>query len=201
METIAYYVALITIMTIPAAGLVWFLIHPLARWWRRVGPVGTYLAIGVAVVGAMWGIYLARASLLATRFGVRTPLAIAACALFGVGSYIRAQVRRQLRAAVVLGVPEISDQDRGRLVVEGIYSRVRNPRYVGVGLQLAAMALFANYLAPYMLVLAYIPTIYAIVLLEERELEARFGDAYREYCRKVPRFFPQARGSAGRESA
>ena len=196
METIAYYVALITIMAVPAAGLVWFLVHPLVRWWRRVGPVATYLAVGAAVVATMWGIYLARGPLLTIRFGVRTPLVVVAGVVFGIGSYIRAQVRRQLPASVVLGLPEISAQDRGRLVVEGVYSRVRHPRYVGVGLGVAAMALFANYLALYVLVLAYIPMIYVVALLEERELEARFGDAYREYCRKVPRFLPRVRGAA-----
>jgi protein-S-isoprenylcysteine O-methyltransferase Ste14 len=199
-ETIAYYVALVTIMAVPAAGLVWFLIHPLAPWWRRVGPVRTYLAVGVAVVAAMWGIYLARGPLLAIRFGVRPPLVVAAGVVFCVGSYIRAQVRRQLRASVVLGLPEISTQDRGRLVMDGIYSRIRHPRYVGVGLGVAAMALFANYLATYLLVLAYVPSIYAIVLLEERELEARFGDAYREYSRDVPRFLPRFGDSARRRA-
>jgi len=34
--------------------------------------------------------------------------------------------------------------------------------------------------------------IYAVALLEERELLARFGDEYRTYCRRVPRFIPKA---------
>jgi protein-S-isoprenylcysteine O-methyltransferase Ste14 len=200
METIAYCVALITVMAVPAAGAVWFVIHPLTRLWRRVGPVGTYLVVTVVVVATMWGAYLARGPLLAVRFGVRTPLVVAAAAVFGAGSYVRRQVHRQLRASVVLGLPEISPRDGGRLIVEGIYSRMRHPRYVGVGLGVAAMALFANYLATYVLLLAYVPTIYAIVLLEERELEARFGDAYREYCKKVPRFLPRLRRAARREA-
>lgn len=191
METVAYYVALVTIVTVPAAGLVWFLVHPLAPWWRRVGPLGTYLVVGAAVVAAMWGIYLARGPLLKIRFGTRAPLVVVAAVVFGIGSWIRAQVRRQLPASAVLGLPEISAGSTGRLITEGIYSRMRHPRYVGVGLGVAAMALFANYLAPYLLAAAYVPTIYMIVLLEERELEARFGEAYREYRKEVPRFLPR----------
>jgi protein-S-isoprenylcysteine O-methyltransferase Ste14 len=190
-ETVAYYVALVTIVAVPAAGLVWFLVHPLAPWWRKVGPLRTYLVVGAAAVAAMWGIYLVRGPLLKIRFGVRMPLAGAAVVVFGIGSWIRAQVRRQLPAAVVLGLPEISANSGGRLITEGIYSRIRHPRYVGVGFGVAAMAMFANYLAPYVLAAAYVPAIYLIVLLEERELEERFGEAYRAYCKDVPRFLPR----------
>jgi len=36
-----------------------------------------------------------------------------------------------------------------------------------------------------------LPLIYFIVRLEERELRERFGTAYEEYCRQVPRFVPK----------
>jgi protein-S-isoprenylcysteine O-methyltransferase Ste14 len=34
---------------------------------------------------------------------------------------------------------------------------------------------------------------YAVVVVEERELRERFGLAYEEYCRQVPRFVPKLR--------
>ena len=36
-----------------------------------------------------------------------------------------------------------------------------------------------------------VPTLYLIVLLEERELRDRFGEEYEAYCRRVPRFVPK----------
>ena len=58
---------------------------------------------------------------------------------------------------------------------------------------LAAIALAVNYLAVYLLLILYIPVIYLVVVLEERELRERFGIAYDRYCREVPRFIPRLR--------
>jgi protein-S-isoprenylcysteine O-methyltransferase Ste14 len=52
-------------------------------------------------------------------------------------------------------------------------------------------ALIANYLALYLVVALWLPGLYFIVLLEEKELRDRFGPAYDEYCRRVPRFIPR----------
>jgi protein-S-isoprenylcysteine O-methyltransferase Ste14 len=49
-------------------------------------------------------------------------------------------------------------------------------------------ALIANYLVLYLVVALLLPGIYVIVRLEEKELRDRFGLAYDEYSRRVPRF-------------
>ena len=75
-----------------------------------------------------------------------------------------------------------------RLVLRGPYRHVRNPMISGVVLVLfgeAAVLLSRPHLMWALIFLAvnalYIP------LLEEPFLVERFGDAYREYCRHVPR--------------
>ncbi|UCC67895.1 MAG: hypothetical protein JSV79_12390, partial [Armatimonadota bacterium] len=91
-----------------------------------------------------------------------------------------------------VGVPQLSAGEyRGRLVTDGIYAHIRHPRYVQVGLGLAAVAAFTNYLAVYLIAVAYVPVIYLVVLLEERELRERFGEEYEQYCRRVARFLPR----------
>jgi protein-S-isoprenylcysteine O-methyltransferase Ste14 len=81
-----------------------------------------------------------------------------------------------------------------RLVVRGPYRYVRNPMISGVVLVLfgeAAVLLSRPHLSWAHLFLGlnavYIP------LLEEPLLAARFGDAYRTYCRHVPRLLPRWR--------
>jgi len=80
------------------------------------------------------------------------------------------------------------------LVVRGPYRFVRNPMISGVIFILAAEAMIlrsqshALWAVTFLIVnLVYIP------LIEEPMLRMRFGDAYREYCRHVPRVFPRIR--------
>ena len=81
-----------------------------------------------------------------------------------------------------------------RLVVRGPYRFVRNPMISGVifllfgeALVLASWPHAAWALAFLALNAVYIP------LVEEPQLERRFGDAYREYRANVRRFLPRLR--------
>jgi len=75
------------------------------------------------------------------------------------------------------------------LVIDGIYRRTRNPLYVGstlvyMGLGVAAGSLWAiGLLVPLLWVINV-----GVVKREERYLERRFGDAYRDYKARVRRW-------------
>jgi protein-S-isoprenylcysteine O-methyltransferase Ste14 len=81
-----------------------------------------------------------------------------------------------------------------RLVVDGPYRYVRNPMISGVLFVLAGEALLLRSRphALWALVFLGINLVY-IPLLEEPFLRLRFGEAYREYCKHVPRVFPRLR--------
>jgi protein-S-isoprenylcysteine O-methyltransferase Ste14 len=79
----------------------------------------------------------------------------------------------------------------GPLVDGGPFAILRNPLYVGnialwVGFALTARLVW---LAPVILLLLGLEY-HAIVRWEERLLESRFGDAYRAYAARVPRWMP-----------
>jgi protein-S-isoprenylcysteine O-methyltransferase Ste14 len=76
-----------------------------------------------------------------------------------------------------------------RLATGGIYERLRNPMYVGVILMLVGFGI--AFASDWMLILL-VPTAlllhFGVVLREERYLEAKFGEDYRRYKARVPRY-------------
>ena len=76
------------------------------------------------------------------------------------------------------------------LVTDGVFRRTRNPLYVGVSVALCGVALIFS--LDWMLILivpACVILHFAVVVREERYLEQKFGDAYRRYKERVPRYF------------
>ncbi len=192
MDSTRYYVALVTVVAFPPPVIAWLLIHPLADTLRRIGLAGAYASIFGFYALGMFAIWSVRGHILTIEFGFSLPLMILAVVLWGVAIYIRVLWRRVLRRSTILGLPEFRREHRsGDLITVGIYSRIRHPRYLEVGLVLWAIALFTNYLSVYILGIVYIILIHAVIVLEEKELKNRFGAAYEEYCSRVPRFIPR----------
>jgi protein-S-isoprenylcysteine O-methyltransferase Ste14 len=81
------------------------------------------------------------------------------------------------------------------LVTDGMFAHGRNPLYVGNLLVVFGILMLHG--APWVLGLGgvfFIVSYIAIVAAEERFLAAKFGDAYQQYCRDVPRWRVRMRG-------
>ena len=158
-------------------------------WLRHLLSI-VILPFTVAVLVPLW---------IAWRYGVEPRMGsdAFACALQGVGlgllllglGFFTSSLRRFARE----GQGTLAPWDPPReLVVRGPYRYVRNPMISGVVLVLFGESLLllsvphvawaACFLA---LNLIYIP------LVEEPQLARRFGEAYLEYCRHVPRVLPR----------
>ncbi len=75
------------------------------------------------------------------------------------------------------------------LVTDGIFAWLRNPMYVGGTLFLAGLSILLA--SDWMLVMTAVFALlihFGVVKREERYLEAKFGDAYRSYKARVPRY-------------
>ncbi len=193
MDAVRYTIALILVIGFPAAMSMWLVIHPLARFWRRRSPVAAYLAVVAVAAAIAFGLFRWRGVLLAVEFGFRWPLAALGIVCLAGAVWLERHYRRQIDIPTLLGLPELSRKRPSRLLTEGIYGRLRHPRYLGLLLELSAFALFVNYLAAYGLIAAAIPLGYLLVRLEERELLQRFGKDYERYMSEVPRFLPRLR--------
>lgn len=191
MDPARYAVAVLVLVAYPSGLVFWLVVHPFVTTWRRVGPVGTYTAsLGiVALVGAT--LFVFRATLLIADLGTQGVLVATAGLVMAAGLSVEIGCRRLLTLRTLVGVPEIRDEREGVLLQDGLYGWVRHPRYLGGTLGLVASALFANHLGTYLVVLIFLPGIYVIAVLEERELVARFGNAYRAYQQRVPRLLPR----------
>ena len=91
----------------------------------------------------------------------------------------------------------------GPLIDSGPFAIVRNPLYIGNIALWAGFALTARlaWMAPLIVVLLG-AEYHAIVRWEERLLQSRLGDAYREYTARVPRWMPRShRRTPGETSA
>jgi protein-S-isoprenylcysteine O-methyltransferase Ste14 len=193
MNSVRYFIALVTLISLPPAILLWFAIHPFARFWRKLGPVWTYALLGVPMGLLMVAVFLARRRLLAIDFGTSPALITLSVLTIAVGSWMAVRRRKLLTHGILVGLPELSQRRYpGKLLTEGVYAKIRHPRYIEALLWTLGYALFANYLAVYIAFLLAIPGLYLVVVLEERELRERFGAEYDEYCRRVPRFVPRA---------
>ncbi len=79
------------------------------------------------------------------------------------------------------------------LATHGPYALVRNPLYVGsflIGLGVAVMG--GRWWFPVLFLALFVPVYRTLVLKEEKRLLELYGDTFREYCRRVPRFVPRS---------
>ena len=196
-DWVRYWMALVLVATTPGAFTYWFVVHPFAPFWRRVGyrwgfvaAYGQYAAIVVVLV-------LLRRSYLAIDFGANAVTITLGVLFMIAGAIVHRGWRRHLKMRILYGLPELAPRRyESKLLCEGIYARVRHPRYLQIILSFTGWALITNYLASYvMLVLAGI-LLALLIPLEERELVARFGQAYEDYRRKVPALIPRFRSRA-----
>jgi protein-S-isoprenylcysteine O-methyltransferase Ste14 len=78
------------------------------------------------------------------------------------------------------------------LQVDGSYSICRNPLYLGSTLFALSIAFFLKSLTfSGALLVAFFYYWLFVVPAEEKFLETRFGEVFRDYCRRTPRFWPR----------
>jgi protein-S-isoprenylcysteine O-methyltransferase Ste14 len=199
MDQARYVIAVLLVVTLIPAISSWYVIHPFTRFWRRLGTVASFSVIYSVLISGCVLLWEFRAALVGPDLGFRPWLMLLAVPAAVLGIRIARARRRFLTQRILVGVPEISSSDKGRLITGGVYDRVRNPRYLEFVLLSFVYVAFANYGGVWLWYAGTFPALHLVVLLEERELRERFGEEYDAYCRRVPRYVPSRRASPGSE--
>ena len=91
------------------------------------------------------------------------------------------------------GTPAPSEPPK-ELVVSGLYNHVRNPMYVGIASILISHFLWFGFWNLLLYAAVVVIAFHSFVTLyEEPTLKQKFGAAYEEYLKRVPRWMPRVR--------
>jgi len=83
---------------------------------------------------------------------------------------------------------DVAATPAGEPFTGGIYRYSRNPMYVGMFLQFIGIGIATASWLFLLITLAMIVPMWLIVTVEERSCVEKFGDAYREYMNRTPRW-------------
>jgi protein-S-isoprenylcysteine O-methyltransferase Ste14 len=170
--------------------LYWFVVHPYREFWRRhpravyvVGLACAWVPVTVAIVAFHRQLFR---NAWPSMFQFSTGLALI---VFEVWIFWR--VSRDLGSARLVGQREL--EGTGEIQSGGIYSRIRHPRYAASFLAIIGACLLAGTRIAWMVAALWVVMMWVVIAMEEREMRARFGTQYSDYCRKIPRFLPKLR--------
>lgn len=130
-------------------------------------------------------------------WGFTRPLILAPLALRALGGAVAlgglALLVATIRLFIRVGRGTIMPWDACcRRVTAGLYGRVRNPMIASILVaQVGEALLFASNGTGLLALLFFVINHLYFILLEEPALQKRFGEAYREYQRNVPRWIPR----------
>jgi protein-S-isoprenylcysteine O-methyltransferase Ste14 len=182
------WIACVIYATIPSF---WLLIHPRVEYWRSrprspyriLVPAWIALWLLLAVITAHW-----RDLTISHRWWCWIP----AVALFCAGLSLYKLSGSGFSLAQLGGMPEVLlDHRQQRLVTTGIRAHVRHPVYLGHLCEMLAWSAGTSLAACWVLTAFAIVTGAVMIRMEDKELENRFGEEYRQYRLRVPALLPR----------
>ncbi len=170
--------------------LFWFAIHPAAVRWRRSrrSPYVYLLPIWAVIVGllslATWPWHSAE-----LYSGWRSAVAaLPALVIFAASLRTYRRIGPEFGLSNFIGENELRPQDdHSTPVTSGLHRRMRHPIYVAHLTMMAAWTLASGLAVNFaLLAISVLVTFPLMIWMEERELEKRFGQSYRDYKKNVP---------------
>jgi protein-S-isoprenylcysteine O-methyltransferase Ste14 len=166
----------------------WLIVHGGIERWRRRSRMRIMLvwpALWLVLGAATW------------RWRETTLYApgwswVAALPFFAVGLWVYAVAHKSFTTDQLIGRSELEPEWREQhLVATGVHARVRHPIYLAHLVMLSGWSVGSGLAVLFALTAFAIVTGAIMIRWEERELERRFGEAYRAYKERVPAIVPR----------
>ena len=167
--------------------LFWLAIHPFAHSWRRMkrSPYLALLPIWAVIIFAIgWITWPWRSQQIYSTPWMWAP----ALLLFLLGMRTYSRIFSEFGGHKLSGEAELRPEEHTQeLVITGLHARMRHPIYVAHLANLAGWTLGSGLVVNFVLLaVSVLLTFPLMVLIEERELERRFGARFLEYKARVP---------------
>lgn len=186
-------IAIIAIIWWPLIPLFWIPVHAFPDWFRRLG-FFTYLLPFITWLPLSFVLYSSMFLILQYRIELSSEFTIVGWVLLFSGTLLHIWTGFLLNFWGLIGLPEVSDKFKGRMVTSGPFSVVRHPTYLAHTIMFFGVFLLSGVIAAGLVTLFdFVLSLLVIIPLEERELSRRFGGEYKKYCHTVPKFFPDFR--------
>jgi len=167
--------------------LYWFVVHPHVNFWRRHRKAGYAAGLLLSWLPVTLCLIYFRHAIFRADSQPRPSIAIGLL-LIVLEFWIFWQVRKDLGGARLVGEAELMGS--GDIASQGIYGYLRHPRYAGSFLAILGACFLAGTKIAWILAGGWALLTRLAIAFEERELRERFGPAFDDYCRRVPRFVP-----------
>jgi protein-S-isoprenylcysteine O-methyltransferase Ste14 len=167
-------------------------LHLAPNFWRRLG-VWTYLVVFLEWLPVACAVSLWQEAILQHEVLTTPPILVLGVILVIAGFVLHAWTAKLLGIKATIGYAELKPQnDEQNLITSGPFSVVRHPSYVAHTLIFVGIFMITGVIAVGITALTDFLIAYFITTeLEERELIQRFGNRYRKYQMRVPKFFPK----------
>jgi protein-S-isoprenylcysteine O-methyltransferase Ste14 len=180
--------AQLLVIVYPPVWAFWLIVHSNIARWRQTGARAVRFAPLVwPVIGGILALFWR--DLFAVQWPSPQLLRLAGGIALIAGVRLFRAARRTISFKTLVGYPEFAPAKHPQpLLQTGIYARTRNPIYLAHMLFIFAAAAASGYAANWALLALDMVFLPLMVLAEERELLARYGEEYAAYMRRVPRF-------------
>jgi protein-S-isoprenylcysteine O-methyltransferase Ste14 len=195
--------AMMMVMMWPLIPMFLIQIHYATNFWRKIG-LWTYFVVFLEWLPIAFALYLWQEAILQYETAIAAPILILGVGAVVAGIALHAWTAKLLGIKATIGYTELKpdkDTENQPLITSGPFSVVRHPSYWAHTMIITGTFLITGVIAVGIIVLIDLMITYFITTeLEDRELIERFGNQYREYQKKVPKFFPKLRKNRDKPS-